>query len=255
MCIGQRGRGAGGAGQPGPAHDFDLIGRPHPDPGGLHVVTGHAGVGVGGESDEAGAVARVGLGRPEEEGEGVVVGHLEVLAVVHAADDVVRPAPVVGAAVHGEGQVDGVAPRAPHPVGVGGVEGRKGVEGVGVVATELASGADQVDELGPVGVGPQVDVEADTQDLDQPAVALEHGDVVGNGPVARQEGLVGALDQVEQLVERRPRLVLALAHVMSNPNMAMALPRTILWTTSAGRWPIIFSATSNVCGHVESVCG
>ncbi len=44
-------------------------------------------------------------------------------------------------------------------------------------------------------------------------------------------------------------------HARSRPSMRMALPRTILWTTSAGRWPITFSATSLVWGQVESVWG
>ena len=37
--------------------------------------------------------------------------------------------------------------------------------------------------------------------------------------------------------------------------MRMALPRTILRTTSSGRWPISFWPTSFVWGHVESECG
>ena len=36
---------------------------------------------------------------------------------------------------------------------------------------------------------------------------------------------------------------------------SIALPRTSLWITSVGRWPINLIAVSFECGHVESECG
>ena len=106
--------------------------------------------------------------------------------MVDGPHDPFRVAAVVGPAVDGEREVDGVADAAPDAVGPGRIDGRVLVEGVGVVAPPLPVGADDVDEAGAVLVRPHLGVEADGQDGEDPLVTLEHAGLV-EGDVGQME--------------------------------------------------------------------
>ena len=61
------------------------------------------------------------------------------------------------------------------PVGAGRVDRGVAVEGVGVVATPLLVRADDLDEAGTGGVGPQVHLGRHLEDGEHPLVGLEQG--------------------------------------------------------------------------------
>ena len=82
----------------------------------------------------------------------------------------------------------------------------------------------------------------------------------------RRRGAVGApgRERVDGPPPRGPHarrvpagtsLMASAAQLNGRPSSSMALPRTSLWITSAGRWPINLFAVSFECGQVESECG
>ena len=101
-------------------------------------------------------------------------------------------------------------------------------------------------------------------DLDQAVEQHDHG----AQPLALADDALASLvsprptDQaqlVEQLGRQHDSASVALGASVqaskSSWSISMALPRTSLCRTSAGRWPMSFWAVSCECGHVESECG
>ena len=155
----------------------------------LEIVPGDGGDGVGLQADPGHArVRRLVLGEHDRNG---AVGPAWCVLAVDAAHDPGRVATVVGPAVDGQRHVDRITGFEDDPVGPLRVDRREEVEGVGVVATPLLVGADDLSETGPGGVGPDVHVGRHLENGEEPLVGLEQAVAVVLGRELFDQPLVG----------------------------------------------------------------
>ena len=125
---------------------------------------------------------------------------------VDAAHDAGRVAAVVGAAVDGQRHVDRVTGLEGDPVGPFRVDRGVEVEGVGVVAAPFLVGADDLDETGAGGVGPDVHVGCHLQYGEEPFVCFEQAVAVVVGGELLDQPLVSGTHLRQQLGECLLRL-------------------------------------------------
>ena len=136
----------------------------------------------------------------EEDLETAVGVGVEGGVVEHAHHLVVHRSPL-GAGLDGDRHVGGALGLAPHPVGVVGRHGGVEVDGVGVVAEELAVGVDDAMEPRGPRVALEEAHEAPLQHVHQGPVGADS--VIGGVqvPFGRNPALVGLAQRVDQLVQ------------------------------------------------------
>ena len=149
---------------------------------------------------------RIGVERPELDAERAVVGERD-RAVVDRRHDAVGPAPVARPAVDREGEVCAVTACPGHAIAAFRIDRREPVERIGVVSAPFQRGRRDLDHPRSGAVGPEVALQRDREDLGEPLVALDDGDLIGHGPVALEKGLVDVADEAQQFVERVRGLV------------------------------------------------
>jgi hypothetical protein len=134
------------------------------------VIARDDGDGVRFEPDPGGSVTGV-VGREDHVDHPVGIGGR--LTVVAAPDDALGVTAVVGTAVDGQGEVDGVAARDPHAVRPRRVDRGEEIEGVRVVPAPFLVGPDDLGEAGARRVRPYLRVGGHLQDRQQPLVRFK----------------------------------------------------------------------------------